>query len=397
MNKSSNQHWDIFCAVVDNYGDIGVTWRLAKQLHAEYGIEINLWVDDLHSFSHILPQLNPAIAQQCFCGVNIFQWNNPLDIEYKAGSVLIEAFACELPSQVKSSIEELHNHNKHHTSTSSHTPPLWINLEYLCAEDWVDGCHGLPSMQQSGLKKYFYFPGFTAKSGGLICEQDLFSQRNAWQADSSNKLSLFRQLGLSGINAEDVVVSVFSYESQSLASLVKLWRQSSQTMHALIPVGKSLTSIIDLLPVTIENIKPGQQYQLENLVIHILPMTDQSGFDRLLWSCDINIVRGEDSFLRAQWAARPFIWHIYPQDEDYHLVKLQAFVNIYTHKLDDRFANIFSEVNFAFNQQRADISDYWQQLISVQLPMQRHATDWAVDAKNDADLATRLVQFIKTS
>ena len=26
--------WDIFCSVVDNFGDIGVTWRLARQLVA---------------------------------------------------------------------------------------------------------------------------------------------------------------------------------------------------------------------------------------------------------------------------------------------------------------------------------------------------------------------------
>nr|WP_144208043.1 elongation factor P maturation arginine rhamnosyltransferase EarP [Shewanella donghaensis] len=398
MNTSSKQHWDIFCAVVDNYGDIGVTWRLAKQLHAEYQIEINLWVDDLHSFSHILPQLNPDLATQNFHGVNIFQWNSPFNIEYKSGSVLIEAFSCELPSQVVAQIEAIHKTNKDKTTNSNNIlPPLWINLEYLCAEDWVDGCHGLPSMQTSGLKKYFYFPGFSQKSGGLICEHDLFNQRDRWQSDSSNKLSLFKQLGLTGINADDMVVSVFSYESAALTNLVNHWSHSPQTIHALIPMGKSLTSIIDLLPVTIDEIQPSQQYRIKNLVIHILPMTDQNGFDRLLWSCDVNIVRGEDSFLRAQWAARPFIWHIYPQEEDYHLVKLQAFVSIYTNKLDDGLANTFSEVNFAFNQQRVDISDYWQQIISVQLPMQLHAKDWAISAKNNADLATRLVQFIKTS
>ncbi|MGL5468497.1 MAG: elongation factor P maturation arginine rhamnosyltransferase EarP, partial [Shewanella sp.] len=75
MSTSSNaSHWDIFCTVVDNYGDIGVTWRLAKQLVNEYHIPIILWVDDLNSFSHILPTLNPKLVSQCFNGVIINHW-----------------------------------------------------------------------------------------------------------------------------------------------------------------------------------------------------------------------------------------------------------------------------------------------------------------------------------
>ena len=45
--------WDIFCTVVDNYGDIGVCWRLARQLAAEHGFAVRLWVDDLASFARL--------------------------------------------------------------------------------------------------------------------------------------------------------------------------------------------------------------------------------------------------------------------------------------------------------------------------------------------------------
>ncbi|QDE31353.1 elongation factor P maturation arginine rhamnosyltransferase EarP [Shewanella polaris] len=387
----TQHHWDIFCTVVDNYGDIGVTWRLAKQLVAEYNIPINLWVDDLLSFSHILPKLDINKAQQSFFGVNIFQWNNPLDIEFKSGEVVIEAFACELPSQVKGQIEQLHHHSDTHA-------PTWLNLEYLSAEDWVDGCHGLPSSQPNGVTKWFYFPGFSAKTGGLICERDLFNQRDEWQADPKHKLALFKQLGLQGINAQDTVISVFSYETEALTALCHLWQASPTPVHALIPKGRSLNSIQSLLPCAIEDLIPGQQFIIGSLTLHILPMTDQNGFDRLLWSCDFNIVRGEDSFLRAQWAAKPFIWHIYPQEDDYHLVKLQAFIQIYCDNLAPEIATTWSEVNLAFNQGNTNaVVMHWQHLLSVNLPLMQHAIKWPINALNDADLASRLVQFVNNS
>jgi uncharacterized repeat protein (TIGR03837 family) len=386
-----HHHWDIFCAVVDNYGDIGVTWRLAKQLVAEYDLTINLWVDDLVSFSHILPLLDPDKAQQTFNGVNIFQWKTPFDIEFLAGNVAIEAFACELPSKVKSVIEQLHQH----PDTQA---PIWINLEYLSAEDWVAGCHCLPSTQPNGVKKWFYFPGFSAKTGGLICEHELFNQRDEWQADPKHKVALFKQLGLHGINARDTVISVFSYETEALAALCDLWQASPTPIHALIPQGRSLHSLTPLLPCAIENLIPGQQIVVGNLTLHILPMTDQHGFDRLLWSCDFNIVRGEDSFLRAQWAAKPFIWHIYPQQDDYHLVKLQAFMQIYCDNLAPETATTWSEVNLAFNQGNSKaVVMHWQQLNSVSLSLMQHAIKWPINALKEADLASRLVQFVKSS
>jgi uncharacterized repeat protein (TIGR03837 family) len=40
----------------------------------------------------------------------------------------------------------------------------------------------------------------------------------------------------------------------------------------------------------------------------------------------LNLVRGEDSFVRAQWAGKPFVWHIYPQHDDAHHAKLEAFM-----------------------------------------------------------------------
>ncbi|MBB1270521.1 elongation factor P maturation arginine rhamnosyltransferase EarP [Shewanella sp. SR44-3] len=393
MNSTTASRWDIFCLVVDNFGDIGVTWRLAKQLHREYGIHVTLWVDCLASFAHILPALDCKLSSQHFDGVTIKLWDTPLSQEYQAGDVLIEAFACELPDAVKNELSRLNAANK--------PVPVWLNLEYLCAEAWVDGCHGLPSMQANGLTKHFFFPGFSEKSGGLICEQDLFAERDAWQVDQNNKLNLFSQLGLTGIDANDTVISVFSYETPALAALCEMWQQGSHKTHALIPKGRSLNSLTTLLNCDAQDIMPGQQFSLGNLTIHILPMTDQQGYDRLLWSADFNIVRGEDSFLRAQWAAKPFIWHIYPQEDDYHLVKLRAFLEIYCDNLAPELANHWSELNIAFNTGESNsVLRHWKKLNSVDLSLsqdgQHHLKQWPIDALNDADLATRLINFVNS-
>lgn len=395
-NHNSPEQWDIFCAVVDNYGDIGVTWRLAKQLSAEHSIAITLWVDDLKSFSHILPALDPEQLTQVHFGITINQWSSPLPVAYQPGHVLIEAFACELPDQVKNCLLEMQHVFKHDPSETK--PPLWLNLEYLSAESWVDGCHGLPSMQANGLKKYFYFPGFTNKTGGLICESNLLEKRAAWQSDQQNRLSLFSSLGLSGISPDDKVVSVFSYESSALLALCEAWQHNEQTVHALLPKGRSLNSLQSLLPCPVDSLVAGMQIKRGNLVIHILPMTDQEGYDKLLWSCDFNIVRGEDSFLRAQWAAKPFVWHIYAQEDDYHLIKLDAFMQLYCNNLPPELAKSWKALNLAFNrEQQALTVSQWQQLNLIDLPLLQHAKQWPIDAINDVDLVSRLVQFVKNS
>ena len=118
---------------------------------------------------------------QRFSGVTIVHWTTPLPVPFVPADVLIEAFACELPEVVKQQLTDLHQNTPENV-------PVWLNLEYLSAEDWVDGCHGLPSMQASGIKKFFYFPGFTAKTGGLICERNLFTERDIWQADPAKEI-----------------------------------------------------------------------------------------------------------------------------------------------------------------------------------------------------------------
>ncbi|WP_345873269.1 elongation factor P maturation arginine rhamnosyltransferase EarP [Shewanella algae] len=396
MQADNLRHWDIFCTVVDNYGDIGVTWRLARQVAGEYGIKVRLWVDDLNSFAHILPELNPALVSQHFGGVEVIHWQSPLPRAWQPGEVLIEAFACDLPSEVLTSLPELAK------------VPKWINLDYLSAESWIDDCHGLSSPALKGVKKTFFFPGFTPKSGGLICEQSLFSERDAWQAKPEHAMAHLAKMGLSDIGTDDYLISLFSYETQALPALLELWQQSERRVQLLVPKGRSLGCIAPLLEQFNQDSGPkvdwqdpaswqaGQSFSRGALKVQILPMTDQDGYDRLLWSCDFNIVRGEDSFLRAQWAAKPFIWHIYQQEEQAHLVKLDAFMARYCDNLPPLVAQTWRALNTAFNcDQGAQASQSWLALNSAMPTLMQHAKKWPAEAINEADLANRLVLMAK--
>ena len=145
---SSPHRWDIFCNVVDNFGDIGVCWRLARQLAAEHALAVRLWVDDLASFRRINSSIDPNLQEQMSHGVTIRRWSKPFGAVEPA-EVVIETFGCEVPYAYAAAMAD------------RATKPAWINLEYLSAEAWVTGCHALPSPHpRLPLTRYFFFPGF---------------------------------------------------------------------------------------------------------------------------------------------------------------------------------------------------------------------------------------------
>ncbi len=375
-----SQSWDIFCTVVDNFGDIGVTWRLAKQLVHEHDLPVRLWVDDLASFARICPELDPQLTQQACQGVDIRHWHAHFPEEWQPGAVVIEAFACELPATARQNMAK------------SRTPPLWLNLEYLSAESWIDECHGLPSLQQNGLNKFFFFPGFSPRSGGLLCEGSLTTERQQWQGSPARRQALLADFGLPEQPAHTRYISIFTYESAALPALLTHWRDGQLPICCLIPQGRALNSILPWLGV--KELPVGTLWQQGSLTILILPMTDQEGYDRLLWSCDFNLVRGEDSFLRAQWAGRPFLWHIYPQADDAHLEKLTAFLRLYGHNLSPTCYNALISLCVSYDKGQAEEAvAAWKSLEQHARELQEHAQRWPGQALAGGDLASRLVQF----
>lgn len=370
-------HWDIFCCVVDNYGDIGVTWRLARQLVAEQGQAVRLWVDDLKAFVRICPEARADAAQQWQQGVDVRQWPGEWQ-DTAVAQVVIGAFACQLPpAYVQAMLDQPR-------------APLWLNLDYLSAEDWVEGCHGLPSPQANGLRKVFFFPGFTRKTGGLLREANLLAQRDVLQQDPAARTAFLQSLGVT-IAANARLISLFAYENPGVASWLEALAGDSRANHLLVPEGRVLGDVQAWLG---EPLCVGSVARRGALTVQILPFVSQDDYDRLLWSCDFNAVRGEDSFVRAQWAARPLLWHIYVQEEYAHWEKLEAFLDLYIQGLSAASGDALVQLWRAWNMD-CDMGQAWQQVLLHWDELDQHARRWSAAQAAQPDLATALVQFYR--
>lgn len=294
--------WDVFCKVVDNFGDVGVCWRLCADL-AERGHTARLWIDDASALAWMAPALHRSPL------IEVLDWHAAVR---EPGDVAVEAFGCNPPEAFVARMQRP-------------APPVWINLEYLSAESWVERCHGLRSPVMSGpgvgLSKWFFFPGFTAGTGGLLREPDLLARRHAWEADASRRDTWLQGQGIAPPHPGERLVSLFCYEQAPVAALLDALAASGRPTRVLATPGHAQTLS-----------KAWQAHQPSvgspgALTLHHLNHVDQRGFDHLLWACDLNFVRGEDSAVRALWAGQPHVWHIYPQDDGVHEGKLDAFMD----------------------------------------------------------------------
>jgi uncharacterized repeat protein (TIGR03837 family) len=333
---------DIFCSVVDNYGDAGVCWRLACQLADEHGWRVRLWIDD--------PAPLQRLAPDCSAGpVEVLPWPHQW-LAADTADVVIEAFACEPPPAY---IEAMATRAR---------PPVWLNLEYLSAESWVAECHGMSSPHpRLPLVKHFYFPGFESGTGGLLRERDYDTRRRAF-----DEAAFRAEFGLPPRLPDELTISLFSYPNPALPALMRDWAASNRPIRLLRPGSAEALS------------KTG------NLRVHSLPFLPQPRYDELLWACDLNFVRGEDSFVRAQWAGTPFVWHIYPQAGDAHQAKLEAFLAI--HPAGPHLRAFWHAWN---GRGTPDWPQFAASLPGLGAPMQ----NWAEILAARTDLAGKLVQF----
>lgn len=373
--KPGGHTCDIFCTVVDNYGDIGVSWRLARQLAGEQGVAVRLWVDDLHSFARLCPQVDPALDEQRHQGVEVRRWAASFP-PVEAADWVIEAFACQLPPRYVAAM------------AARARKPVWVNLEYLSAEDWVEGCHTLPSPHPTlPLTKYFFFPGFTAQTGGLLLERDLPARRDAFQSDAAAQAAFWRETGLPGRRPGELRVSLFSYENEAMSELLRAWEQGAQPITCCLPEGRALPQVEQHFGAT------GRFFARGHLRVQVLPFLEQDRYDTLLWACDINFVRGEDSCVRAQWAARPFVWHIYPQHDGVHLAKLEALRARYAAGLEPGAALAVREMWEGWNG-GAGIVEAWPRYAAQREALARHGRDWARRLSGN-NLALNLLDFLR--
>lgn len=375
-SKNNSLSLAIFCKVVDNFGDIGICWRLSRQLQQEHGIAVTLWVDDLQSFRRICPDVAVDAEAQTVAGVTVRHWRNQ-DGHFSVADIadiVIEFFACDIPPGYIAAMAECDPH------------PVWLNLEGLTAEEWVEGCHTLPSSHpRLPITKHFFFPGFTNKTGGLLHEAKLEQQRRQFQSDEAAMTAFFTRLGMMPAERAALKISLFCYPHAPVSALFKAWQEGDAAITCLVPEGVAVGAIEKFLGGAG---KAGAVRTRGALTLRVLPFVAQPDYDRLLWACDLNFVRGEDSFVRAQWAGKPFIWHIYPQDENLHHKKLGAFLQRYAPDLAG-WCDFSLFWNGAGEAGHLD----WSRLQADMPALVNRAADWRRQMLENGDLASNLLKF----
>lgn len=361
--------WDVFCRVVDNYGDAGVCWRLARQLVAAHAIEVTLWIDRLATLARFEPAIDPGALVQSVAGVVV----RPLRDDAPADElpdVVVEGFGCGLPATYVEAMAR------------APVAPLWINLEYLSAEPWVDTVHGLESPQpRNALTRHFWFPGFTPHTGGLIREAGLFAARDAAIAQHT------------GPEADHALrVTLFCYPNRALPALFDAWSEADEPLSCAIPEGVATAALDAWLHGDVPH--AGQSVSRGRLRLDVLPFVTQDGFDRLLWRSNLNFVRGEDSFVRAQWAARAFVWQPYPQDDNAHLLKQDAFLARYAVALPAEASAPLLAFWRAFSDENGvGAAAAWPAFRSVIDLIEAHGRRWAGELAALPEMTAGLVEF----
>ncbi|HEX4782645.1 MAG TPA: elongation factor P maturation arginine rhamnosyltransferase EarP [Usitatibacter sp.] len=379
---AATESWDIFCRVVDNFGDVGVSWRLARSIAREHGKRVRLFIDDLTVLAKLRPEIDTANDIQRLEGVEIVRIREPFD-SLDVADAVVETFGCDPPQAYVAAM-------------ASRTPrPRWINLEYLSAEDWVEASHALPSPHpRLPLVKHFFFPGFTAKTGGLLREASLIRRRDEFQADPGAQAAFWRSIVGEAPPPETLKVSLFSYAGAPVEGLARCAAQRGGDTWLVAPEGYAATALAAW------RLDARARESIRCFTISFLA---QDRYDQLLWASDVNFVRGEDSFVRAQWAARPFVWHVYPQDEGAHWVKLSAFLARYTAGLERLHAAAFTSMWDAWNRGdepgsaesvRPALGEAWAGFVARREVFGAHGKAWSHALATRGDLAAELADFV---
>jgi len=353
--------WDIFCQIVDNFGDAGVCWRLARSLSSIHGQDVRIFCDDLPVLNLLSSGVDSSIKQK----IDIQPWEASYSNArhpVQTPDIVIEAFGCELPERYLAGL------------FVAPVKPLIINLEYLSAEPWVTEFHGKASPQSHGIPKYFFFPGFQDEVGGLLL--DPFPPAGQLVA---NQIPKDLKNIWSKLRPHAKRMSIFCYPSAPLKKWLENLAQRNEDIDILLAHGHiEQLNLYGEQPLTLPN----------HLQLLSMPFVSQDDFDWVLSQCDFNIVRGEDSFVRAQLAGKPFIWHIYPQEDRAHEVKLAAFLDLYLEEANQalRLATI-AAMTWAMPDEWLDSLDTWK----------IHAEHWRahlLQKQGDGGLPARLIRFV---
>ena len=373
----------LFCRVIDNYGDIGVAWRLAGQLAAR-GFQVALWHDHPPSLAALLGN---GVADG---NIRVHLWQDEAEDavaqEYRhaAPALVVETFACDLPAAVLAVIREVR--------------PLWLNWEYLSAEDWAEAMHGKPSLQADGTAKYFWLMGFSPRSGALLREADYVQRRQVFLSQAAAQATLRQQLGL----PESPVAATrrwlcFGYAGDIWALWLAAWQAWGQPLECWLAGSQIIDSLRAAGAIPAQALRQdGDVWQAGNVRLVRIAFVPQRDFDGILHLADGVVVRGEDSFVRAQLAGKPMLWHIYPQEEMAHAVKLHAFWQQYyrqtgTAPWADAHRRLSDEINGVAALDAPARAAAWATLLDNWPAWQQATTDWQQYLLAQSDTISRLL------
>jgi hypothetical protein len=370
--KLKNSDITLLCKVVDNYGDIGVAFRLAKALSVllpDGGAGLRLIVDNLAAFAQLSPGVDVSKPIQEHRGWTVCQWD-AADEGRKMFTetpplVILECFACGRPEWLDDILFDKS------LQALRPKPVQIINLEYLTAEPYADEFHKLQSLTRSALvRKVNFMPGFTDKTGGLILDGAPASANVALVGGGTPAEGSDAPV-LCGDRKKPFTVLVFSYERDfsTIADALATFGAAGAPLTATgAPSAESATCPRNTAYSTAANLRvlvaagkadapfsaawkaACDSRQAQNAAFSLpepekLAFLPQDAWDKMLYSADFLFIRGEDSLSRACLSGKPFVWHAYPQSEMYHLVKVRALL--------DRMEPFFSAENFRL------IRDYW--------------------------------------
>jgi len=389
----TSSNLDIFCHVIDNFGDAGVVYRLAKEYqHSFPAAQIRIFTDGMAAFQAVCPLIQPELNQQTVAGISYVEYSLLTDQfvgDLTIPELIIESFACDIPDIYlqKAAIEGR----------------LLLNLDYLMAEEWVEGFHGKESLLgYSKLRKYFFMPGFTNKTGGLLPESHLDSIRPLFDSQKTDLLqSIFKKLAIDLKPADYLLGTVFTYE-HNFDNLLSALEKLKKSVILLIFGSKSQASWQHLL--TQKKIAPSADgnYRYGSLTLIFCPFLVQAEYDLLINLADFNLVRGEDSLARAVRSGKPFLWHCYLQTEKYQLVKVEAFTQVYLQyatnsPMNQPIADLFYHFNDReiddFNHLSTEDFDFFFENLQFISEINMRFADFL---RNNCNLVEKLLSFVRS-
>ncbi len=374
---------DIFCKVVDNYGDIGFAYRLARSLSSRLETAaIRLICDNLKTFSYLAPGLDPEASVQRHRGYTVLRWDDP---DGRAAAllrrcpprVLVECFSCGHPVWLDSLLLD----------PTAANPLLIISLEYLTSESWAKEYHKLPILSASShIKKVFFMPGFDTGTAGLLLDKAL--------GVKSDRAIVARDVGLDAPILDRFWVTIFGYrrDYQTLVEDLAAY-DAENSIHVFLADALSRDPFLEAWG------KAGQPFS-----VFRLPFMPQESWDRLIALSDFSLVRGEDSFARACLSGRPFLWQAYALADGAHRDKLNAFLARLRPFIDPELFNKLASLSMSYNAVNGDVlvsEDSFSGPVQSLLPLLRgyHVlrpafAAFAASLRLNGDLADKLIAYI---